>query len=155
MNVINTISTMLVIIVTMPMIFTMVPMGPVHFMTVTGFSMEPTITASDIIVVTATNSQDLAVGDIISYRHQVDTQKYIVTHRIVSVANGGYRTKGDACAEADSYIVAPGDVVGTVRFKIPFLGTLVHFAATTRGLVTLVIMPAIIVIILEIRNSIR
>jgi signal peptidase len=125
-------------------------------MTVVGTSMEPTITSSDIIVVTPVD-RDLAVGDIISYRYQFEDMQYtsIVTHRIVGLENGGYRTKGDAYTKADVYIVAPEDVIGIMHFRIPYIGLLVQFANTAIGLVATVIAPAVIIITLEIRNILR
>lgn len=151
----ETLILVLLVIVTMPVICTMIPTGPVKFMTVTGTSMEPTITASDIIVVDTTKMQPM-VGDIVSYRHTFEeNQKFIVTHRVVGVENEGYRTRGDAYTKADGYIVASEDVVGVMRFKIPYLGGLVHFAGTSKGLLSLVIFPALILIVQELREIIR
>lgn len=42
----STMFTIIMIIIILPIIATMVPTGPVKFMTVTGSSMEPTITES-------------------------------------------------------------------------------------------------------------
>ena len=145
---------MLLILVAMPIICTMAPTGPVKFMTVTGSSMEPTITASDIIVVNTARTQPVA-GDIVSYHHIFnENQRFIVTHRVVGVVKDGYRTKGDAYTKADGYTVAPEDVIGIMRFKIPFIGALVHFAGTKTGLLTLVILPAVILIMQEVREII-
>jgi len=156
MNTTDTIATILLIIILAPIIGTMVPTGSVHFMTVTGSSMEPTISASDIIVVAPLDSRDPALGDIITYYHFFDgiPQPAVITHRVVGLANGGYRTKGDAYTDADDYTVAPGDVIGIMRFRFPYLGALVHFAGTAAGLVVLVIAPAVVIIVLEIRKII-
>lgn len=143
------------IVVIVPMVATMIPTSSVKFMTVTGTSMEPTITASDIIVVDITKTQPV-VGDIVSYHHTFEeNQKFIVTHRVVEVEKGKYITKGDAYTKADGYTVTPEDVIGIMRFKIPYLGGLVHFAGTSKGLLTLVILPALILIVQELREIIR
>ncbi len=145
----------LLIIVVIPIVCTKVPTGPVKFMTVTGCSMEPTITESDIVVVNTVNTQP-NVGDIVSYRHIFgENQRYIVTHRVVEVVNEGYITQGDAYSRPDGYTVAPEDVVGVLLFKIPYVGVLVHFAATIGGLLTLVILPAAILIFQEICEIVR
>ncbi|HII92465.1 MAG TPA: hypothetical protein HA262_09935 [Methanosarcina sp.] len=47
----------LLIFVALPIICTMIPTGPIKFMTVTGSSMEPTITESNIIVVNTLETQ--------------------------------------------------------------------------------------------------
>ena len=157
MNAADIITTILLLIIIAPIIGTMVPTGSVRFMTVMGNSMEPTITASDIIIVTPTDTDQLAVGDVIAFRHKFDNALYpvTITHRIVGLANEGYRTKGDAYTDADDYVVAPEEVIGIMRFKFPFLGALVHFADTGAGLVTLVLVPALVIIALEVRKIIE
>jgi signal peptidase len=136
----------------MPIIATMVPTGSLHFMMVSGTSMEPTITASDIVVVNAVDSASPELGDIISYCHYLECgdEPVVITHRIVGFSNDGYRTKGDAYDVADSYVVKPEDIVGIMRLKIPYLGGLPRFASTSKGLIMLVIIPAVIVITSEI-----
>ncbi|MDD3248361.1 MAG: signal peptidase I [Methanosarcina sp.] len=144
----------LLIIIGLPIICTMVPTGPVKFMTVTGSSMEPTITESDIVVVNTAETQP-EVGDIMSFRHIFnENQSFIVTHRVVKVVDGEYVTQGDAYSKPDGFIVAPEDVMGVMFFKIPYIGALVHFAGTIKGLLTLVILPALILIFQEVREII-
>lgn len=154
MKLTDVLTTIFIIIVIIPIIATIVPTGPVHFMTVTGSSMKPTITENDIIVVIPIKKQPV-IGDIISYHHKFEeNQTFVITHRIVAVVKGGYRTKGDAYTKPDSYTVATEDLIGIMRFKIPYLGALVHFAGTSKGLLTLVIFPAMILIIQELREII-
>ncbi|WP_410509848.1 signal peptidase I [Methanosarcina hadiensis] len=135
-----------------------IPTGSVQLMTVTGNSMEPTITARDVILVDTAETQPV-IGDIVSYYYTFEeNERLIVTHRIVGIEKGGYRTKGDAYAEPDDYTVSPEDVVGVMLFRIPYFGSLIHFAGTSKGFLTLVIFPASILIIqelIEIRGSMR
>lgn len=138
----------------LPIICTMIPTGPIKFMTVTGSSMEPTITESNIIVVNTLETQP-NVGDIVSYYHIFGkNQRYIVTHRVVKVVDEGYITQGDAYDEPDGYTVAPEDLVGTLFFKIPYVGALVHIASTNKGFLALVLFPAVILIMQEISEII-
>lgn len=145
----------LLVFATMPIILTMIPTGPVKFMTVTGNSMVPTITESDIVVVNKLDTRP-DIGDIISFKHvfEVDgkNQTLIVTHRVVKAVDGGYITQGDAYSKPDGFTVSPEDVIGTLFFKIPYIGIPVHFARTGMGLITLVILPALILIVQEIRE---
>lgn len=136
-----------------PMAATIVPTGSVHFMTVSGTSMEPTITSSDIIVVIP-EAMPPSVGDIISYRHQLEDNQppMVITHRIVRLEEGGYRTKGDSVPKRDGYVVAPEDVIGVLHLKIPYIGALTHFAKTSAGSFFLVIVPAFLLIIDEVRK---
>lgn len=142
----------LLVFAAMPIILTMIPTGPVKFMSVTGCSMEPTITESDIVVVNKLDTWP-DIGDIMSFRHvfEVDgkNQTLIVTHRVVEIADEGYITQGDAYAKPDGYTVAPEEVVGVLLFKIPYIGILFHFAGTLTGLLTLVVLPAAVLIMQE------
>lgn len=154
MKVLDILIKIFILIIIVPLVATIVPIGPFHFMTVSGTSMEPTITANDIVFVMPANIQPV-VGDIISFRHTFsENQTFIVTHRVVEVLNEGYITKGDAYTVRDDYVVAPEDVMGIMRFKIPYIGALVHFAVTTEGLLILVIFPALILIMQEVREII-
>ncbi|AKB21137.1 Signal peptidase I [Methanosarcina sp. WH1] len=127
-------------------------------MTVTGNSMEPTITESDIVVVNTLATRP-DVGDIVSFRHAFEVngenQTLIVTHRVVKVVDEGYVTQGDAYSKPDGFIVASENVVGVLFFRIPYIGALVHFAGTMIGLLALVILPALLLIHQEVREIIR
>lgn len=146
---------LLLIIIILPIALTMVPTGHIHFMAVSGNSMEPTIMKEDIILVLPVNTAKIDVGDIISYNHLQGEQQIIITHRLVEITSEGFRTKGDAFDEPDHYIVAPEDVIGVMKLKIPYVGFLVHFARTTQGLMLLVVLPAILLILDEMKGFIK
>ena len=149
MKTIDTLVKVFILLILLPIFITSIPTGPLHIMTVSGNSMEPVITANDIVVIIP------AVGDIITYRpHFQSDEGASITHRVVGVVEEGYITKGDANELPDG-IVAPGDVIGIMVFKIPFIGALVHFARTPVGFLTVVLFPSIILIIIEIREIIR
>ncbi len=78
-------------------------------------SMSPALDVGDVVYVTA---GDPEVGDIVVL--SLDGQ--LITHRIVSVENGDFVTKGDANDEPDTFENAR--VVGIVRFHLPLLGYL-------------------------------
>lgn len=89
-------------------------------------SMEPTINIGDAIVVdkSVQNHLDhLNVGDVLVFK----IQNTIYTHRIIEMkeTNGNYAitTKGDREGQAvDTWVVTNKDVVGVVKFRIPFVG---------------------------------
>lgn len=118
-------------------------------------SMEPELHVGALVYVSKADSDDLAVGDIITFNISEDT---LATHRIIEVVqeNGSvaYRTKGDANEMEDSNLVAPQNVVGKVRFSIPELGYLVTYIqeppgtyiafCVVAGLLVLTILPDIL-----------
>jgi len=154
MKTIDTLVKVFILLILLPIFITSIPTGPLHIMTVSGNSMEPVITANDIVVIIPAITQP-AVGDIITYRpHFQSDEGASITHRVVGVVEEGNITKGDANELPDGN-VAPGDVIGIMVFKIPFIGALVHFARTPVGFLTVVLFPSIILIIIEIREIIR
>src|SRR5689334_18075192 len=68
---------------------------------VRGGSMEPTIPIGSAVVVGNVGVEQLAVGDVVTFRGANDT---IITHRLVGVPtaeNAFFHTKGDAVDSAD------------------------------------------------------
>jgi signal peptidase I len=150
MKIMSALFTVFIVFLILPIIATMVPTGPVKFQTITGSSMEPNIISSDIVVINTANTQP-AVGDIVSYHYKLPSSQIVsITHRVVKVVKEGYITKGDALALQDNYVVAPKDVIGIMFFKVPFIGALIHFARTGKGLLIFVMFPAIILILQEV-----
>jgi len=110
-------------------------------------SMEPKIHVGSVVVVKP--APTYAVGDIVTFPHPTSPAD-LITHRIESIENGVIKTKGDANKTPDNWEVAVGDVVGQVRFSIPYLGYAVNFAKTPKGFVLFIILPALLIIFNEI-----
>jgi signal peptidase len=89
---------------------------------VRGGSMEPTIHLGSVVVVDR-DDRTLAVGTMAAFR---DGNEAIVTHRVIAIDDGGYKTKGDANATADLGRRTQDQVYGTVAITIPFLGYALH-----------------------------
>ncbi|GAH44465.1 unnamed protein product [marine sediment metagenome] len=86
--------------------------------------------------------------------HKSEERTVTITHRIVKITEEGFKTKGDAIDAVDDYLVKSPDIVGMVKFKIPYLGSFFRVANTTPGFVLLIIIPAILIIAIEIKNII-
>lgn len=95
-------------------------------------SMEPALMIDDMII--ARQSDSYAVGDIIVFR----SADIFVTHRVETVTDEGYITKGDANNIADSDPVARGDVYGRVVYTIRGAGRLLSFIRTPIGTVIII-----------------
>ena len=79
--------------------------------------------AGDVVVINQKYKLDeLNVGDVIAYKYEGK----IIVHRIAKVAK--YRdekifyTQGDANNTIDEYIVYPETIMGSVKWKIPYIG---------------------------------
>lgn len=115
-------------------------------------SMEPTIKVGSLIFTSSVDPTSLVKDDIITFLRD-GTGGTPVTHRITEVSeDGSFVTKGDANDSADGETVLPSEVQGKLVFAVPLLGYVVNFAKTPKGLFILVILPAILIIIDELKN---
>jgi signal peptidase len=85
---------------------------------VTSGSMQPAIDVGDVVVTTRTDGRSLGEGAVINFELEDGTR----LHRVVEVTDDGYRTAGDANANADSDLVASSKVRGVGTVVVPFAG---------------------------------
>lgn len=99
-------------------------------------SMEPTCTIGTLIVVQPVDFQDIHEQDIITFTVAENT---IVTHRVIRIDREKQllETKGDNNTVADSSPVSYGNVVGKVRFQIPYAGYVILVTNTRFGRIML------------------
>ncbi|MFU1780760.1 signal peptidase I [Haloarcula japonica] len=119
-------------------------------------SMSPAIEAGSVVFVNSVPPADISEGDVITYDRSPGGTTSRVTHRVVNViAEDGqrqFRTKGDANEDPDPEPVSSAAVVGVVTFSVPYIGHVITFSQTRMGLLTLVVGPALLLVILEIRD---
>jgi len=128
--------------------------GDTHYEPVYTGSMEPAIPVGSIAVIKPADPETLKVGDIIYFKIESESAT-TVTHRILNITNEGYITKGDANEDPDQWIVKKENVIGKVIAVIPLIGYLGYFVRTPIGFILLIVIPATIIIIMEIRNIIK
>lgn len=102
-------------------------------------SMSGTLEPNDVII--TRRQEKYSVGDIITFRSGSVT----VTHRIVALDGDGYRTKGDANNAPDEQTVEGEFVTGKVIFSIPKLGALILFVKTPAGMLSFIVLAAVII----------
>jgi signal peptidase len=115
-------------------------------------SMEPAIPVGGVVVIKPVDPESLREGDIICFELSGPTT---ITHRIISITEEGFITKGDANEDPDQWIVKRENIVGKALFTIPYLGYLSHFVRTPLGFILLIVIPASLIIIMEIRNIMK
>lgn len=121
-------------------------------------SMEPTISTGSVVFVSP--AEHYTEGDIITFkRASDDADMPPVTHRIIAVrADAGeyrYVTKGDANGVEDTKDVKPEEIIGAVRFHIPWLGYALRAARTPLGFVALIVLPLGLIIADEVKKIVR
>ena len=114
-------------------------------------SMEPAIPVGSVVVIKPVDPETLKVEDIICFKIS-ESATTTVTHRIINITNEGFITKGDANEDPDQWIVKKENVIGKAIFTIPFIGYIGYFVRTPIGFILLIIIPASLIIIIEIRN---
>lgn len=127
--------------------------GNIQVKVVLSGSMEPAIPVGSVIVIKPAESY--VVGDIVTYGK--DTKIDIpTTHRIVDVRiEGGetfFKTQGDANDDPDMSELKESAIAGKMLVVIPFLGYLIDFAKQPIGFILLVIIPAMCIMMDEIRK---
>jgi signal peptidase len=125
--------------------------GDTYYEPVYTGSMEPAIPVGSIVVIKPANSDTLKIGDIICFKVETESPT-TVTHRIINITDQGFITKGDANEDPDQWIVKKENVIGKAVFTVPFIGYLGYFVKTPIGFVLLFLLPASLIIIMEIRN---
>lgn len=106
-------------------------------------SMEPTISAGDLIFVSGCDPEQLHEGDVVCYL----SSGKAVTHRIVSVTAGEdgkvrYVTQGDANNATDRLAVSADQVEGVWSgARVAGLGNAILFMQTPAGMVLFIVCP--------------
>ncbi|MBQ8663405.1 MAG: signal peptidase I [Eubacterium sp.] len=101
-------------------------------------SMEPELSAGDLILVKETN--DIKENDIVVYQQSGS----LVVHRVIEMDDSILITKGDANNVADAPIVIT-DVKGKVFASIPAVGNLIGFIKSPVGTIIIIIVAIALV----------
>jgi len=104
-----------------------------RYYTVLTGSMSPTYNVGDMIFVKLQDSENINVGDVITFNPSQDSDAYLthrVTEKIENYEGSGvtcFKTQGDANDAQDSFLIDEDRVIGTVTFGIPVIGYVVRF----------------------------
>ncbi len=96
-------------------------------------SMEPAIHTGSLGIVNSKAEYDnVETGDIVAFINSMGTR---VTHRVVRVDNHGLITKGDANGINDGFVVKKEDFIGETVGSIPFVGYILMFLQSKKGII--------------------
>ncbi|WP_435117900.1 signal peptidase I [Halolamina sp. C58] len=120
-------------------------------------SMEPEISSGDAVIVKSVDPADVESGDVITFVRAEESTP--VTHRVVEVVDTedgvAFRTKGDANDSPDPALVPAENVTGKVWMVLPYVGHVVMFANTTRGMALLIGLPVVAFVVSELYTFTR
>jgi hypothetical protein len=74
--------------------------------------MFPTLKAGDILRVLPYEDRDISVGDVIVFN--ISHAGVPIVHRVVTINQGGIKTKGDNKLAIDDFILQPNEIIGRV-----------------------------------------
>ena len=119
-----------IVIVALAVALVGVRLAGIRTFAVTSGSMEPTYHVGSLIYVKSVDTDELKVGDAITFMLNEDT---VATHRIVEILPDEedssvvcFRTKGDANDTVDGSLVHCKNVIGKPIFTVPYLGYLAN-----------------------------
>jgi len=121
---------------------------------VKGQSMTPVINLGDVVItgpVEGWLSGEIEPGTIVTYQKGSSP----VTHRVIAVEGDSLITKGDATEDPDSQTVPISEIKGIYLFRIPYVGYLSGFMRTMVGWLTVVIIPAMLLVGFMVRKIIK
>ncbi len=117
-------------------------------------SMKPAFSAGDVIVTASPGSPlsgEIQPGSIVTFIRD----DYRITHRVYSMNDEYLITKGDANKDTDSSPVKISQVNGIYLLTLPYVGYLSVFLRTKLGWFLMIILPAIFLVSLVIKDIIR
>jgi signal peptidase len=121
--------------------------------TVLSGSMEPHLKVGGVVVTRPVDTAEIKKGEIITFFSPLNSK--LTSHRVVDIEPTTplrFWTKGDANEEGDPFIVMEENLAGKVFLHIPYFGYVTTFLKSFLGMVLTLCVPALIVIILELRN---
>jgi signal peptidase len=131
--------------------------GPLAFgdrpYTVLTGSMEPTISAGDVVVDERISPLEAQVGDVVTFRDPEDQNRQL-THRVKSIRRQGthlwFVTQGDANNTVEHWRISADGSLGRVLYTVPWVGHVAVLTKTPLGLALLAIVPVLLLALDEL-----
>ena len=123
-------------------------------------SMEPVIKTKDAVLVRRVESDDIKVGDVVTYLSNDEAYPGIlITHRVVNIddENGRklYYTKGDYNDTIDRLPIDDSQIYGKVIMRIPKIGYIKYFLVSSSGWMIAIAIPSLIIIICNVMRKLK
>jgi signal peptidase len=146
--------TMLVLVAAFTVVAAL-PAVDARAMIVLSGSMEPLLSAGDAAIIREVESDDLVVGDVITFQG-IGADKRLTTHRIIDLVplDSGlhFQTQGDANSSPDVDLAPAANVVGRYDGRIPYGGRALLLLSRPEAKIVLVALPAALILIGELRT---
>lgn len=117
-------------------------------------SMEPSLKVGSLVVSRPVDPETVLIGDVITFRLD-QAAVPLVTHRVDGIGHSSplyFETRGDANKSPDPFTVPARNLVGKIVLHIPYAGYATEFLKTPLGFVLGLLLPALIVIVMYLRD---
>jgi signal peptidase I len=118
-------------------------------------SMEPQLRTGDVVIESRISPLEAKAGDVITFRDP-DRPDRLITHRVRRVnargENLSFTTKGDANNTVETWQIHRHGSIGRVEYRLPKLGYVVAWISGPAARLFLVVIPAILLGLLELRR---
>ena len=146
------VSLSLIALVALILVAAALPLFGYRTTVIYGGSMAPAIGQGALVISRMVDPATLTVDDIITFRRP--EAKARVTHRIVAIrdVNGqqSFTVKGDANSSPDPNEITFEGQVEKLTLQVPYIGYVMGFARSPRGMLLLVVLPAFGLAILQV-----
>ncbi len=123
--------------------------------TVMSGSMEPRIHTGDVVAEEQIAPRDMRSGDIVTFEDP-DVDGRMITHRVRSTREHdgvvSVVTKGDANNTVERWTIPVDGELGRVRYRVAHVGYALAFTRTPTGKLALIVVPALLLGLLELRR---
>ena len=123
--------------------------GSTTYSVTAGISMEPLLHKDDLAFVRARSSYH--VGDVVLYQSSVLHRP--VLHRILRIQHGKYYFKGDNNGFVDPGYAKPGELVGSLWFSVPAVGSVLSWFGKPAHAALLVALVAMVVVLTGVSTT--
>ena len=119
-----TISRLLLLLFSLIVVYFICGLFRFHALVIATGSMQPSINVGDIVIVDKIDNRkkEYKEGEVITYQKD----NFLICHRIIKVTKSGettlYETKGDNNDSPDQLLVEQDKVLGSVKYKIKYIG---------------------------------
>ncbi len=86
----------------------------IGYILINGASMAPAYTTNDEILWTASNIENIKIGDIILFQLVSEPDQPLVAHRVIAYRTGGVLTQGDNNDASDMWTIGENELIGIV-----------------------------------------
>lgn len=123
--------------------------------TVMSGSMEPRIHTGDVVAEQKISPRDMRSGDIVTFQDP-DVDGRMITHRVRSTREHdgivSVVTKGDANTTVERWTIPVDGQLGRVKYRVAHVGYALAFTRTPTGKIVLIVIPALLLGLLELRR---